>query len=81
MDLKERMVVEIPDQLLRDIKSGLEWALEKLPDQCDCPIEMTYIERDTGAFIHDEENCVVIIRGHIEVVLEALQKFEMAENC
>lgn len=69
---EEKTMIEIPKQLLRDVKSGPQWALEKLPDECDCPEEVTYMEHDTGALIHDEENCVVILRGHIEVVLEKL---------
>lgn len=65
-------MMRISEKLLRDVKNGLKWALEKLPDTCDCPSEATYMERDTGALIHDEEHCVTTTRGHIEVVLEEL---------
>ena len=64
--------MDIPKQLVKDAIQGLEDALEYMVDECDC--EDATVERDTGALIHDEEECQSFRMQHIEVTLAELEK-------
>lgn len=67
----EEETVTISKKLLEAMKLGLNLALEKMSDECDCD---AYMEQDTGAWIHQEEKCVVFAKDHIEATLNMLDK-------
>lgn len=65
----------VSDQLLKDMVLGINLALEKIPDECDC---QAYTESDTNATIHQEEVCQVFTRYHLEAVKSEIEKILQA---
>lgn len=61
----------VSDQLLKDMVLGIDLALEKIPDECDCQPDY---ESDTNAYIHQEEVCQVFTRYHLEAVKTEIEK-------
>ena len=61
----------VTEQLLKDMVLGIDLALEKIPDECDC---QAYTESDTNATIHQEEVCQVFSRYHLEAVKSGIEK-------
>jgi hypothetical protein len=57
-------------RLVDDVINALVWALEEIPDECNCE---SYMESDTGAWIHDENKCRIFTVGHIEATLDDLR--------
>lgn len=53
----------VTEQFLKDVIFGIDWALDKIPDECDCD---GIIETDTNAPIHQEDKCQAFCRYHLE---------------
>jgi len=64
-------------QLLKDMVLGIDLALEKIPDECDCQADYEY---DTNATIHQEEVCQIFSRYHLEAVKTDIEKILSAEQ-
>jgi hypothetical protein len=67
----EEIMKLVSEQLLKDMVLGIDLALEKIPDECDC---QAYTESDTNATIHEEQVCQVFTRYHLEAVKSDIEK-------
>lgn len=65
------MKIYVNSELLMDIANGFKWALDAIPDECNCH---SYVESDTNAWIHEEDKCQIFTRLHLEATGDMLTK-------
>lgn len=66
----------ISEDDLIDTRNALEWALDLIPDECNCHPEY---ESDTNALVH-EDDCQIFIRDHIDIMCTRLEDQLVAQH-